>query len=325
MDMLVPLYRLPADGSVAAVELEKKHSILIRAVYPFERSLLRDFIQQHFTRGWADEWEMTFRHMPPSVLIAVLDQTIVGFAAYDATFNGFFGPTGVEEAQRGKGIGKALLLASLDNLRRMGYAYAVVGSVSSAEFYAKMSPGRFRLPIPDPGPYQRYAPAAADLDNGWVRKKTRRAGSFTCLISWRYFPPRAVSRLCGGGGFADYDRIAFLQAGRFAGAVAEVIQLRAADAALAFYFQLFDFWRVERENTFDAFVIHNAADGERLVDAVPFFHDHGAGENLDTFLVPFDNSLVDIDNVADIELRRGGLEMLALDMGHEWVLHTSYS
>jgi predicted N-acetyltransferase YhbS len=149
MDMLVPLYRLPSPIDTPGM--------IIRHVYPFERSLLRDFIEKHFTRGWADEAEMAFRHMPPSVLVAIIDKQIVGFAAYDCTFNGFFGPTGVDKAHRGKGIGRALLIAALHELKTLGYAYAVVGSVSTDEFYAK-SVGAIPIPNSDPGPYLNTLP-----------------------------------------------------------------------------------------------------------------------------------------------------------------------
>ena len=53
---------------------------------------------------------------------------MIGFAAYETTRRGFFGPTGVAPSERGKHIGKALLLASLWGLREMGYAQAVVKS-----------------------------------------------------------------------------------------------------------------------------------------------------------------------------------------------------
>jgi len=35
---------------------------------------------------------------------------VIGFAAFEATMRGFFGPTGVAETERGKDIGKALLI-----------------------------------------------------------------------------------------------------------------------------------------------------------------------------------------------------------------------
>ena len=47
------------------------------------------------------------------------------------------GPTGVLEKERGKGIGRALLLACLWGLREMGYAYAIIGGAGPVEFYQR--------------------------------------------------------------------------------------------------------------------------------------------------------------------------------------------
>lgn len=160
MDMIVPLYRLPSCAGVIE-DLHKRHGVLIRPIYTFERSLLRAFIEQNFTRGWADEAEMGFRHMPPSCLIAMHENQIVGFAAYDCTFNGFFGPTGVLPAQRGKGIGKALLLASLEGLKTLGYAYAIIGSVGPKDFYSK-TVHAIEIPDSTPGPYQNMLESLPD-------------------------------------------------------------------------------------------------------------------------------------------------------------------
>lgn len=61
----------------------------------------------------------------------------MGFACYDATAPNFFGPTGVDEAARGRGIGYGLLLSVLYAQKAQGYAYAIIGGVGPAEFYEK--------------------------------------------------------------------------------------------------------------------------------------------------------------------------------------------
>ena len=62
---------------------------------------------------------------------------LVGFACYDTSARGFFGPTGVDETARGGGIGHALLLASLLDMRAQGYGYAIVGDVGPVDFYVR--------------------------------------------------------------------------------------------------------------------------------------------------------------------------------------------
>jgi GNAT superfamily N-acetyltransferase len=82
----------------------------------------------------------------------VRDGHILGFACHDAIAPNFFGPEGVAANERGHGIGRALLLAALHALREQGYAYAIVGGVGPADFYAKCV-GAMPIPGSTPGIY----------------------------------------------------------------------------------------------------------------------------------------------------------------------------
>lgn len=128
-DLLVKLYELPERTSVENVRL--------RRAFAAEKTIVADWIAQQFSRGWADECEAAFARSPISCFIALNDDQLVGFACYDATARGFFGPAGVTESARGRGIGKALLLAALHDMRANGYAYAIVGAAGSVEFYKR--------------------------------------------------------------------------------------------------------------------------------------------------------------------------------------------
>src|SRR6266851_1424832 len=75
------------------------------------------------------------------------------FATYDATARGFFGPTGVTEEARHKGIGRALLNATLQDMASQGYAYGIIGATTSLEFYRK-EVGAIEIPSSAPGFYQ---------------------------------------------------------------------------------------------------------------------------------------------------------------------------
>jgi GNAT superfamily N-acetyltransferase len=149
-DLLVPLYRLPsADGKIAAL---RESGIVIRRAYPFELSRVRRFITRHFSEGWADEAEAAFARMPITCWIAVQDKKPIGFACVESTAKAFFGPTGVDPAQRGKGIGAALLIASLYGLREQGYAYGIIGGAGPVAFYEK-TVGAILIPDSSPGIY----------------------------------------------------------------------------------------------------------------------------------------------------------------------------
>lgn len=98
-----------------------------------------EYIENHFNKTWASEAKASLYRPHPNCFIAVIDQKIVGFACYDATAKAFFGPTGVSEEARGKGIGKALLLHTLEAMLHDGYAYAIIGATNSAiPFYEKV-------------------------------------------------------------------------------------------------------------------------------------------------------------------------------------------
>ena len=149
-DMLVHLLKLPPVEPLTAHLRDT--GVVIRRAHPFEITPIRHFIETHFSMGWADEIIPCLSRQPITLFVALRQGEVIGFAAYEATMRGFFGPTGVAESERGKDIGKALLLASLHGMREMGYAYGVIAGVGPTEFYAK-SCGATLIPDSTPGIY----------------------------------------------------------------------------------------------------------------------------------------------------------------------------
>jgi hypothetical protein len=134
-DMLVKLYDLPdLHESLCRT---KGVGIETRRPNPWEKSILLEWVKSTFSSTWALECETALSANPPSCYIAVEKERLIGFACYDCTRRNFFGPTGVAEAARGKGVGVSLLLSCLHALRNDGYAYAIIGGVGPAEYYAK--------------------------------------------------------------------------------------------------------------------------------------------------------------------------------------------
>jgi GNAT superfamily N-acetyltransferase len=132
-DMLVRLLELP-DISETESQLAKE-KIIFRRPIPPEKSFVQNWVMEHFGQYWANEVDAAFSHLPVHCFIAQRENEILGFACYEATAKNFFGPTGTLESMRGKGIGKVLLVKSLQALREMGYAYAIIGGVGPADFY----------------------------------------------------------------------------------------------------------------------------------------------------------------------------------------------
>jgi predicted N-acetyltransferase YhbS len=157
-DMLVNLLRVPPVDE--ALDELRAAGLVVRRARPWESSQVREFVLESFGRAWADEVSVGLVRQPVTVFVALREGRLVGFAAYECTRKNFFGPTGVIEEERGRGIGRALLLAALRSLRELGYAYAVIGGVGPADFYERAvgarlipdsSPGVYRDPLrPDP-------------------------------------------------------------------------------------------------------------------------------------------------------------------------------
>ena len=133
--MLVKLYDLPPLQPL--LDEMRASGVIIRRARPYEISRVSEFVRTHFAATWADEISVGYANKPTTVLIAIVDGEVVGFAGYECTARAFFGPTGVDPAQRNKGIGKALLLASLHGLREIGYAYGFIGAAGPVDFYAR--------------------------------------------------------------------------------------------------------------------------------------------------------------------------------------------
>lgn len=136
-DMLVKLYALPPLEP--ALQASAAAGVTIRRALAPEKQDILSWIGARFYNRWVSEVDVSFARLPISCFIAVKDGALLGFGVYDATARGFFGPTGVDETQRGAGVGKALLLACLHDMLNVGYGYAAIGGVGPAEFYTKVS------------------------------------------------------------------------------------------------------------------------------------------------------------------------------------------
>ncbi len=145
-DMLVRLWNIPEKGLIISKLNEK--NIVIRKPIGAEKIAVMRWIRERFSEDWLSESECAFFNDPRSIYIAVRETPggavgelnkgeMLGFACYDAGKRGYFGPTGVDEKERGRGIGVALLLSCLHDMREAGYGYAIIGWVGPVDFYKK--------------------------------------------------------------------------------------------------------------------------------------------------------------------------------------------
>jgi GNAT superfamily N-acetyltransferase len=149
-DMLVKMYTLPELAP--SLDRVRQLGIEIRQAAPPERSIISGWVSDHFEESWAVACDVALLRHPVSCYLAVKQdathvpsqdpydvpsEVLLGFACFDVDVKGMFGPMGVREDQRCRGIGTALLLACLHAMRAERYAYAVIGWAGPTEFHAK--------------------------------------------------------------------------------------------------------------------------------------------------------------------------------------------
>jgi GNAT superfamily N-acetyltransferase len=150
-DMLVRLFDLQDDWS--HVGRQAAQGIALRKPIGPERDLVSSWVGSTFGAHWASEVGTAFGNRPLSCFVALQDRTLIGFACYDATALGFFGPGGVAEAYRGRGTGAALLLSCLLDMKLKGYGYAIIGDAGPTAFYQK-TVDAIEIPGSTPGLYR---------------------------------------------------------------------------------------------------------------------------------------------------------------------------
>jgi GNAT superfamily N-acetyltransferase len=112
----------------------------VQRVSEATRERVLAFVASHFGPAWRFECQ----NAGSRLFFIERDGEIAGFAAHDATNRGlgFFGPTGVAESMRGRGLGTLLLHASLADFRTMGYTRVVIPWTEAIDFYAKACAAR---------------------------------------------------------------------------------------------------------------------------------------------------------------------------------------
>lgn len=155
-DMLVKLYELPPIEPY----LKRVEESGIRILRPLtaNKDKVVQFVAQNFPRNWANECDCMFSRNPIPCFVAEKDGEVLGFACYDAVALNFFGPTGVSEALRGKGVGAALLLKALYAMKDNGYGYAIIGWADGGIDFYKKTVGAVVIENSFPGIYADLIP-----------------------------------------------------------------------------------------------------------------------------------------------------------------------
>jgi len=148
-DLLVRLYDLEPGPDLSALAAR---GVTVRRALAPERDRVVAFARG-FEAGWGAECACGFPRQPIPVFIAHEGEDLLGFACHDVTARGLFGPTGVAERARRRGIGEALLFAALRDMLSAGYAYGVIGAPGPVDWYRKRLDA-IEIPGSEPGWYR---------------------------------------------------------------------------------------------------------------------------------------------------------------------------
>ncbi|MHB9032659.1 MAG: GNAT family N-acetyltransferase, partial [Anaerolineae bacterium] len=136
VDMRVDLDKLNLDSTAAIGKLAQSR-IEIRRATTQDIPAAAAFALQNFSRGWQLEVEDALRFPTPPVNLAIKDGSIVGFAVYDVTGYGRFGPTGTRVDMRKQGIGGVLLKECCRQMQARGDTVAEIAWAGPVSFYLK--------------------------------------------------------------------------------------------------------------------------------------------------------------------------------------------
>ena len=134
-NMTVDLARW-VSPSPAAIFDPDPQGYRVRRATPGDRAAFITYMNAAWTPTWRDESLQAYGHDPITLFLALKDEEIVGFAAYEVSqCLGGFGPTGVSPAHRGAALGRRVLWACLHDLQQAGRPACEIGWVGPVAFY----------------------------------------------------------------------------------------------------------------------------------------------------------------------------------------------
>ena len=104
---------------------------------------LKTFISKYFSTSWALEVEFGLINIPAAhcTVLKNIAGDIVGFAAVHAVNRNWFGPMGIKDELRGRGLGKLILLHAMRQATENGINSLILSGVNDkAQFYRKIFP-----------------------------------------------------------------------------------------------------------------------------------------------------------------------------------------
>lgn len=120
----------------------KREKVVFRKAELSEKGFIENWVKRNFGGFWAYEAGEGLKGGASKVWIAEEGGEVLGFSVYGALEPNWFGPIGVLEKARRRGIGSILLFKCLASIRGEGFGEAVIPWTSHLFFYTQI-PGIF--------------------------------------------------------------------------------------------------------------------------------------------------------------------------------------
>lgn len=112
----------------------------VRRLRPDDREQFSGWLREVWGPTWEYEATASLQNDPVSTWLATRNGQICAFASYNVTaFPNGFGPTGTDEALRGRGLGRVLFYRCMSDLRHLGHSECEVCWVGPVGFYARVA------------------------------------------------------------------------------------------------------------------------------------------------------------------------------------------
>ena len=82
---------------------------------------------------------------------------------------------------------------------------------------------------------------------------------------------------------------------------------------------------IEGEDSFNAFICDEPSDGEGFAHPGPFSSDDGAAEDLDALLIAFDDFIIDVYGIANLEMGQVLLQTFLFYSFYQFFFHGQFS
>lgn len=140
MEVFLPAGGFPVEDDLKGLASKR---IYFRRAVREDKSKLLYWLNVRFPE-WKGEVSETFKNVPISLFLAHKNESIAGFAGYEANNKGtgWFGPMGTDMTFRGLSIGRVLLRLCLNSLQKDGYTKAVIPWVGPVKFYEEAAGAR---------------------------------------------------------------------------------------------------------------------------------------------------------------------------------------